>query len=304
MSANLASTNYYSVETTDKQSFDLAKTVKSFFEDGNTQTNALEEAKVVEILKKYVDNFSSTTVRNILFAVSGIVSTDFRAYTITDLDEVIFNPMARHIQRYNDFFAAQRQRLADLSNPASDEFGYLLEIPQEPTFEEVCAVGGTHAAYAVYGDHYKKLNEEARNDLEFNRGLDFIDDNISGYAHAIKNLAPFYAALTTRPESIQELTEKEVGRVSLDIVLPVITRPTDIHIAQTHIWKFNVLMALAELSNKTIIMLDDQLDLFNLIQEENHPLIKGILFAGPITKPHEEATSWPNLEKKVRSMVN
>ena len=106
---------------------------------------------------------------------------------VSDLDEVIFNSIEEH----------QRQ-LTQLAEKKGE-----IEIP---TLPEVLAVGGTHQAYQRF-PWYQEANGAMRNSPEFNSGLPLMP----GAREAIASFeAALHGYLTTRPETLTELSRKEL----------------------------------------------------------------------------------------------
>lgn len=191
---------------------------------------------------------------------------------VQDCDECLVNSVQRHWEM--------------LSLVGPKFFGWSSQ--DLPTYEQICERGGTHKAYAHFGESYTFLNEQMRFNPNFNARL----PEIHGAKEALRKLAPgLLAYLTTRPKSLEKMTKKELSRARFP-QREVIARPEHIPLEQTSAWKLEELERLVKKHKKTMVMVDDSLSMHNAIVAASHPMIHSILFKGPITPKHERALDW------------
>ncbi len=191
---------------------------------------------------------------------------------VSDVDETLVNSIARHVERLT--IAGQQH-----------------SWPKIPTYDEVIRAGETHNAYKHIPE-YPALNEQMRFDREFNAGL----EPISGAIDAIPFLnVTLRAYLTTRPQSLAQLTADELGTLGFPD-RQVICRPNSVDLSRTEEWKLWILMQLAQEVGGRVVMVDDNPKMHRKIQSAQIRGIESILFAGPITPPNIGAKNWKQIE--------
>lgn len=224
-------------------------------------------------------------------------------WLILDIDECIFNSVDKHY----DWLIEKGKELGWEDMPTRDEF-----------YE----AGGTHKAFGHYPGYWE-INAEMIASIDFNSGLEAIDGSVEAI-NALSNQFLFY--LTARPDTLKELTEKELEAAGFP-ERPVICRPEDVPLEDTSEWKYRVLLetALEQLkqdeasktNSRFVFMLDDSVGLNKLIKavsngekdltefgfttEEKEKLIKvirrveSILFKGAITSVNEQSFTWKEI---------
>jgi hypothetical protein len=193
-------------------------------------------------------------------------------FIVSDIDETLVNSVEKHVTVLNKHYA-----------------GLGFEVPN---YDQVCSVGSTHLAYKHLPE-YKILNEQMRNDSEFNSGLALIDGALEGLT-ALESILFFY--LTTRPETMQKTTEQELA----DLGFPnreVVTRPKNIPLKYTSEWKIDVLDQASQQAQAIMVMIDDSLSLHHQILRIKNEYVRSILFDGPVTPPHANKKNWNEIVK-------
>lgn len=195
---------------------------------------------------------------------------------VQDVDECLFNSVAKH----------------QIETPKkAKELGY--DWPDElPTYEQVCAAGGTNKAYG-HLPGYPQINEFLRNDHSFNSNQELIP----GALEALTLLeSQFFIYLTTRPEHLAQLTIEELRAAGFP-EREVITRPEYVPIEKTAEWKLEVLKELLAKTGKPKVMIDDSPSMYKVITASEHENIRGILHAGPNTPKNGIDMTWKEIQE-------
>lgn len=201
---------------------------------------------------------------------------------IVDVDETIFNSVEQHwrylTQLLPAFFQWDKERM--------------------PSYDAVCLANGTHGAYKAAMPHpgsyddYLFLNQCMRFNVAFNSGQKMIE----GAKEALEALAPqVLLYFTTRPESIAELTRREL----IEHGFPdreVIARPDVVPFDKTSMWKILHLACLSHLHKCPVTMVDDSITTHRMIEALRMPHIQSLLVKGPMTpKSHVDAMDWDQI---------
>jgi hypothetical protein len=193
-----------------------------------------------------------------------------------DVDECLFNSVKKH-----------RQILTAL--------GPNLGWTNLPTYRQICAAGGTHGAYKKYPGYWQ-LNKEMRDDPNFNSKLEIMGGALESMLF-LQSMLGIY--LTTRPEHLTKTTEEQLEEAGFP-KREVVCRPRIIPLDQTTKWKLDVLGQLA--GEKTAVMIDDSVSLYNAILKKNDPRIEAILFAGPLT-PKGKGKTWKQIRNQLTASI-
>jgi len=208
--------------------------------------------------------------------------------TILDLDEMVFNTVAKHVRIL---------RLAARMSHAEEN--------RLPTLDDTLKSGGTKAFKTAGWKNYDQVNEVMRNSPHFNHHIPLIDENTPAIlAQAAKAGFPTIMYLTTRPQSVEPVTQTDLARLNLPDV-PVLARPDHIDLSQTTEWKLKTLITVADRIPGTVVMVDDSISLIRAISEKSHPKLRSLLFQGPITPTEhaETSTTWPTFIQSLHQIA-
>lgn len=203
------------------------------------------------------------------------MSVEISKKVLLDVDETLVNSVKKHVLFLN-------------------HMGPLLGWKNLPSYDEVLVAGGTHKAYGHF-PHYWELNDQMVKAHWFNEGLEMIE----GALDAVTLLqATVVAYLTTRPENMTELTHQQLVALGFPN-REVIARPPSIPMKDTSVWKFAELKNISGLKGDAVVMVDDSASLHHLIKEKQHPDIKSVLYAGPMTPRGNGEVTWPEVPEAV-----
>jgi hypothetical protein len=201
-----------------------------------------------------------------------------------DIDECLFNSVKRHHARLTII-------------------GEQLGWTNLPTYEQVCALGGTHGAYGEQPGYWE-INRVMTESDSFNAGLEVIE----GSLETLQLLAPMMGAyLTTRSEKVQKRSKYEIsdhgfpletgGPKSREIKL--ICRPENIPVSQTTEWKTWMLSQLAMEFQAQMLMIDDSANLHAHLNRAKKNGSRGqldtVLYAGPMTPKGNGEKTWEEI---------
>jgi len=162
-----------------------------------------------------------------------------------------------------------------------------------PTHEHALEVHDIKSAFPKeLASEIKTIMDKLRNHRISVRNLALMHPKLASILTQVRDQGhPVAMYLTTRPDSLAELTAIELQRNAFPTA-PIIARPALVDSSQTTPWKLSVLKDFAEKSPHGIIMVDDSITLNAAITEAGLPNLNSILIVGPITPANSSAITW------------
>jgi hypothetical protein len=193
-----------------------------------------------------------------------------------DIDETLLNSVEKHVRVLN-------------------LVGQALGWKNLPTYDQVIALGGTHKAYGDYPG-YRELNKQMMKGRWFNDSLQIIEGALEAMGFLEAQIAIY---LTTRPKQLAKFTREQLKKLGFPD-RDVIARPSSVKVENTSQWKMDVLKDLSGKHNAPVVMIDDSISLHHVIKDSNHPGVKTVLYAGPMTPRGNGEVTWPEVPDAVQ----